>query len=180
MKYEPVFGDQSLFDGAPSDSTHATKGGGFYMVTEDGGVQYLSRGPLNWDMCKCIGGHLIAERRIIAEPKRWTVEDQKAGMLPEVGSKFFEGGYGEDEVIKITDNSVVSLRPGNHGAVSISKQIFFMENGSVYPIETPQEKAQREEDEFVSLVESKYNHMPDEISFRAGIRAAYRKLKGGE
>ena len=48
------------------------------------------------------------------------------------------------------------------------------------PIETPEEKAEREEDEFVSLVESKYNHMPNEISSRAGIRAAYRKLKGGE
>ena len=40
--------------------------------------------------------------------------------------------------------------------------------------------AQREEDEFVSLVEFEYNKMPNEISFKAGIRAAYRKLKGGE
>ena len=47
-------------------------------------------------------------------------------------------------------------------------------------IETPEEKAQREEDEFVFLVESEYNKMPNEISFKAGIRAAYRKLKGGE
>ena len=52
MKYEMIFGDASLFDGAPEFSTHATKKGGFYRATERGGVQYLSRGPLNGDMCK--------------------------------------------------------------------------------------------------------------------------------
>ena len=32
IKYEAVFGDQSLFDGAPEEVTHATKGGGFYNI----------------------------------------------------------------------------------------------------------------------------------------------------
>ena len=101
MKYEPIFGDQSLFDGAPEDSTHATRGGGFYRATESGGVQYLSRGPLNGDMCECLDGYLIAERRIIAEPKRWTAADQKAGRLPEVGAKLLHKDKGMCEFVGV-------------------------------------------------------------------------------
>jgi hypothetical protein len=50
----------------------------------------------------------------------------------------------------------------------------------IAPIETPAEKAQREEDEFVDALVSEYNKMPSSISFKAGIRAAYRKMRGGE
>ena len=110
MKYEAVFGDQSLFDGAPSDSTHTTKGGGFYRVTEDGGIQYLSRGPLNGNMCECIGGHLIAERRIIPEPKRWTVEDKKAGRLPEVGCRIYVPIMKDSQVVYTSSEQLAMCR----------------------------------------------------------------------
>ena len=33
---------------------------------------------------------------------------------------------------------------------------------------------------FGDVIISEYNKMPSSISFEAGIRAAYRKLKGGE
>ena len=135
MKYEPVFGDQSLFDGAPSDSTHATKGGGFYMATEDGGVQYLSRGPLNGDRCKYIDGYLIAERRIIAEPKRWTVADQKAGRLPEVGSVFTHRNE--------TLTCLFIDADGEIWAHDINNRIVTPSLRNCYPLETPEEKAAR-------------------------------------
>ena len=137
MKYEPVFGDQLAFDGAPSDSTHTTKGGGFYRVTEDGGVQYLSRGPLNGDMCKCIDGYLIAERRIIAEPKRWTLEDKKAGRLPEVGCAV-DTFIGECVVIGADLNlKFFSVQYQDDGCMDI------LHISKIKPIETPEEKAAR-------------------------------------
>ena len=148
MKYEPVFGDQSLFDGAPSDSTHATKRGGFYRVTEDGGVQYLSRGPLNGNMCKCIGGYLIAERRIIAEPKRWTLEDQKAGRLPEVGCRVdfchkLNTNWRTGE-IKYIDNQVAVIKVDD-----IDRPFVYEFNRVEFkPIETPEEKAARLREEW--------------------------------
>jgi len=103
------------------------------------------------------------------------VEDQKAGRLPEVGAIVVSDGFNEKcEFLGVgMVNGFFVVRLPN-GLISINSASSFK------PIETPEEKAQREEDEFVSLVESKYNHMPNEISFRAGIRAAYRKLKGGE
>ena len=48
---------------------------------------------------------------------------------------------------------------------------------SYNPIETPAEKAQREEDEFVSAL---YREAVHDVTFEQGARAAYRKLKGGE
>lgn len=139
MKYEMIFGDERLFDGAPSDSTHATKGGGFYMATEDGGVQYLSRGPLNGDMCKYINGYVIAERRIIPEPKRWTVEDQEAGRLPDVGAKV-DGG----KVVFVNGFNVVTELKS--GAVIVSSPKTFL--NTFKPIESPEEKAARLREEW--------------------------------
>ena len=48
-------------------------------------------------------------------------------------------------------------------------------------IETPEEKAQREENEFVDSLKSVEIH-DGTVSgfFNQGARAAYRKLKGGE
>ena len=46
------------------------------------------------------------------------------------------------------------------------------------PIETTEEKAQREEDEFVEST-CRQNE-PHSTLYSDGVRAAYRKLKGGE
>ena len=63
------------------------------------------------------------------------------------------------------------------------------QNGSIYiadkswcqPIESPAEKAQREENEFVKS-EMKDTTLSIEWAciYERGVRAAYRKLKGGE
>ena len=48
-------------------------------------------------------------------------------------------------------------------------------------IETPEEKAQREEDEFVKLmIDLASESQLMSCGFKDGVIAAYRKLKGGE
>ena len=186
MKYEAVFGDQKRFNEQNNEMTevmlwHDCLGPNFVSIKE------LSR--MNLEGAIPHGSVVLAMRRIIAEPKRWTVEDQKAGRLPEVGSfasyhiakgktpteitMYWRDG---DELEIIKDLGCRLFSVFNKRAETCSNLVIdFMR-----PIETPEEKAQREEDEFVFLVESEYNKMPNEISFKAGIRAAYRKLKGSE
>ena len=94
MKYEMIFGDQSLFDGAPECAVIAIKRpfiSGvrseemyFFSSTFDAVMKAGSSFNFNNVILKT---DEYAERRIIAEPKRWTLEDKKAGRLPEVGVK---------------------------------------------------------------------------------------------
>lgn len=169
MKYEMIFGDAGLFDGAPESATHAVKGGGFYSV-KNKFVSYVSSGIFNGSNVEALGGYLIAERRIIKEPKLWTWEDKKAGVLPDVGSIFtyrdetltchFIDGDGEIWAHDIDNNIVTPLLR------------------DCQPIETPEEKVQREQEEFVASFNSeKYSN---QTLYREGLRDAYRKLKGGE
>lgn len=174
MKYEMIFGDQSLFDKATRKNTVA-----IYKISENLTVEFdkyeellafLQQQPL------CDRPD-IAMRRIIPEPKRWTWEDQRAGRLPEVGCRAI---WHDDNGMKYTVKIETAFF-GNECAVSIDDEaIYFAEKFCLFPIETPAEKAQREEDEFVSGIVFEYDKMPSSVLFEAGIRAAYRKLKGGE
>ena len=128
---------------------------------------------MNNDLMFSSNNQQWATHRIIEEPKRWTVEDQKAGRLPEVDLVVRATGMNEDARIAAINNDSVCVVFEDGAFVTLHVS-------GIAPIEAPDEKAQREEDEFVFLVESEYNKMPNEISFKAGIRAAYRKLKGGE
>lgn len=88
MKYEAVFGNQDLFDGAGTFT----------------GLDVVTRSIASGNMMHCRLSDLtpgslreypvIAMRRIIAEPKRWTVEDKKAGRLPEVGAELLHESEG--------------------------------------------------------------------------------------
>jgi len=173
MKYEAVFGDQSLFFDAHRDCEMV--GNGHHKV-ENGKLMVWNFSEKYWAESYTNKITIAAMRRIIADPKRWTVADQKAGRLPEVGSLVEWNDCGVK--LKVTIESAFFNK--NCAFSFEGRGIGIAEIFDLSPIETPEEKAEREEDEFVSLVESKYNHMPNEISFRAGIRAAYRKLKGGE
>lgn len=173
MKYEAVFGDQSLFFDAHSDCEVA--GNGHYKI-DCGKVMVWNFTEKCWCNSHTNTITISAMRRIIAEPKRWTVEDKNAGRLPEVGSLVEWNDCGVK--LKVTIESAFFNKSC---AFSFKgRGIGIAEIFDLSPIETPEEKAQREEDEFVFLVESEYNKMPNEISFKAGIRAAHRKLKGGE
>ena len=163
IKYEAVFGPQHLFKLPSAEiivvGPHGDK-------TESNIDLMIGNTPDDYV--------IVAMRRIIRTPT-WSVADQKAGRLPEVGAKCRQG-HKDEIVVAVTEKFVVT--ECQDMSVCTTRKDVFMR--SYNPIETPEEKAQREEDEFVSLVEFEYNKMPNEISFKAGIRAAYRKLKGGE
>ena len=167
IKYEPVFGDQSLFDNAPEDAELAVKDNSdawFYTVGKGRNTGLLS---LDSSSIK------IAMRRIIKTPT-WTLEDKKAGRLPEVGCV----------VMAIDVNEVARIAAINNDSVC-SVCVVFEDGGfitlhfsGIAPIETPAEKAQREEDEFVEST-CRQNE-PHSTLYSDGVRAAYRKLKGGD
>ena len=134
MKYEPIFGDQSLFYGAPEDAVSVRYGKSEYIFDSE--------------EIKATTGQLrdvpvVAMRRIIPAPKRWTWEDKKAGVLPEVGAKCRQG-HKEETVIAVTENFVVT--ECLDGAVCTTRKCVFM--ASYSPIETPEEKAARLREEW--------------------------------
>ena len=149
MKYEMIFGDEALFDGAPDDAEYA---GWFcqeirwYMILNgkilfsDGGTWCTSDNPY-------LSADIVAMRRIIKEPKRWTVEDQKAGRLPEVGSKYLGKNELNPEAELICDLIDGDECVWGHDK---NKKMFCFYASNIKPIETPAEKAQREEDEWVN------------------------------
>ena len=187
-KYEQIFGDQSLFDGAPEDAEAV--GGGkplqdalvFYKFS-DGEFQYKYEAEIDdWKVstCKHPQSVIKAMRRIIKEPKRWTWEDKKAGRLPEVGAKCSNcHSVDERTVLSVTDKYVGIERDNSDMNPYFVTHANFLQY--YIPIETPAEKAQREENEFVKS-EMKDTTLSIEWAciYERGVRAAYRKLKGGE
>ena len=170
MKYEPIFGDQSLFDKATRKSTVA-----IYKISEDLTVEF-DKYDVAFDFLQqqsLCDRPDIAMRIIIAEPKRWTVEDQKAGLLPEVGAKCRQG-HKDEIVVAVTEKFVVT--ECQDMSVCTTRKDVFMR--SYNPIETPEEKEQRKQEEFVASFNSEKYSNP--TLYREGLRDAYRKLKGGE
>ena len=110
-------------------------------------------------------------RRIIKEPKRWTWKDKKAGRLPEVGCVVMAIDVNEvARIAAINNDSVCSV------CVVFEDGDFITLNFSgIAPIETPEEKAQREQEEFVASFNSEKYSNP--TLYREGLRDAYHKLK---
>jgi hypothetical protein len=142
MKYEMIFGDEKLFDGTPEDCVLAVK------TTDGEFIFYLenNKSKLRGSFVTMGDGVVkLAMRRIIKEPKRWTWEDKKAGRLPEVGCNVSSVAYGYVcSVVAIDSNSRHIWCQFQDQSVG-SCMIF-----EINPIETPAEKAQREEDEWVN------------------------------
>lgn len=168
FKYEPVFGDQSLFDDVGNDIVFVC----FNPITTNYiGFGVGNLGALN---TKEIDG-MIAMRRIIKEPKRWTWEDKKAGVLPEVGS-IVKFGKSEIEFLGVGEISNYWVCRYPSGVLA------FRERGSIEPIETPEEKENRLREEFVRQVykdsgfEKKLNMEGQRIAETA-IIAAYDEMQ---
>lgn len=132
MKYEPIFGDQSLFDKATRKNTVA-----IYKISENLTVEFDKYEELlaflqHQPLCDRPD---ITMRRIIAEPKRWTVEDQKAGLLPDVGCEYI----GRDVLLTCV------FVDKNRDAWGKSKDnlMYCHDYSEIKPIETPEEKAAR-------------------------------------
>lgn len=182
IKYEAVFGDQSLFDGAPEDAEAV--GGGkplqdalvFYKFS-DGEFQYKYEAEIDdWKVSTCKHPQsVIKAMRCIIRTPIWTVEDQKAGKLPEVGAKLiYTETWDAFEFVGVIAGSMRwACKDFQDGF------LYFFEQSEMSPIETPEEKAQRLEDEFVKS-EMKDTTLSIEWAcvYERGVRAAYRRLSG--
>ena len=170
IKYEAVFGPQHLFK-----STNAE----VIVVGPRGDKTESNIGLMAGNTPD--GYVIVAMRRIIKEPKRWTWEDKKAGKLPEVGCRVnfchkLNTNWRTGE-IKYIDNQVAVIK-----ADDIDRPfVYEFDRVEFKPIESPEEKAQREEDEFiVAMLDAASQEQLMSAGFKSGVIAAYRKLKGGE
>ena len=169
MKYEMIFGDEGLFFDAQKDCEMV--GNGHHKV-ENGKLMVWNFSEKRWCNSHTNTITISAMRRIIAEPNRWTVEDQKAGRLPPAGSKYLAGTHNIELECLYNDSK------GNAWGFDAQGEVYGFAIKYCSPIETPAEKAQREEDEFVEST-CRQNE-PHSTLYSDGVRAAYRKMKGGE
>ena len=143
MKYEAVFGNQDLFDGAGTFT-------GLDVVTRSiasGNMMYCRLSDLTPESLREYP--VIAMRRIIQEPKRWTVEDQKAGRLPDVGCMVMVTSVDECASVAAINNDAVCVVFHDGGFITLHKS-------GISPLETPEEKAERLRSEWCSECTSKY------------------------
>ena len=176
IKYEAVFGDQSLFEGFDNETIAVCYNSSLDVYSKLLQVAVDARGST-----ELRANPIVAMRRIIADPNRWTAEDQKAGRLPEVGCKVdfchkLNTNWRTGE-IKYIDNQVAVIKADN-----IDRPfVYEFDRVEFKPIETPAQKAQREEDEFVaSVIDLASENQLMSCGFKDGVIAAYRKLKGGK
>ena len=134
IKYEAVFGDQSLFDGMMDDCEFASEEYGYSFA--NGRLCYCERynEKAGWSLSfkSRLTFKPSAMRRIIRTPT-WTVADQKAGKLPEVGAKYTAGDF---ELACIFVDSL-----GDVWGSSGSGRVKCHAPEDIRPIETPEEKA---------------------------------------
>lgn len=178
VKYEPIFGDQSLFDGAPENAEIAALYSPINGYTGEDIMKHFRclNDAINY---KCISRYSakVAQRRIIPEPKRWTWEDKESGKMPEIGA----------QVITPYDNGGISTVIG----YSPNGKYFFFENDNDVlratikessPIETPEEKAQRERNEWAKKASQFIDDELDCVNIVGEhvMRRFYNALKSGE
>ena len=143
IKYEAVFGNQELFDGAGTFT-------GLDVVVHSIASGIKSYARLSDLTPESLRNHPVcAMRRIIRTPT-WTTADQKAGRLPEVGCRVNfchklntnwrtgEIKYIDDQVTVIKSDDILRLF------------VYEIERVEFKPIETPEEKAARLREEWVS------------------------------
>ena len=139
MKYEAVFGSQELFDNAPPGTELVGHSGGFYKNSPDGPI-YCGGCTFTTDEYRNIG--FIAARRVIRTPT-WTVEDQKAGLLPEVGCMVMVTSVDECASVAAINNDAVCV-------VFHDGEFTTLHKSGISPIETPEEKAERLRSEWIN------------------------------
>lgn len=172
VKFEPLLGDQSVFHKDDKESVVAIGYSLGRSIIKGFSDKYLS--TLNQ------GEQIIAMRRIIKTPV-WAVADKEAGRLPEVGCNITNSATGDITVIFSKDDFIVTISPaGVIGKYSI-REVF----SCFAPIETPAEKAQRFESEWV---ESAFDavmivgvHSTEDIQrIKNHLRTIYRAQLSGE
>ena len=139
MKYEMIFGDEGLFDGAPEDCILAVVAPGedktFYLEN--------NKSKLRGKVLATVDGVVNLAMRSIIRTPTWTVADQNAGKLPEVGCEVINTDHSISlyvlcKVIYV-DGEVVIVYNGELSQ-TYSHKAFLV---AFKPIESPEEKAAR-------------------------------------
>ena len=180
IKYKAIFGDMAQFNGMMPDCVFISGEYG-YKIVEDT-LYYCERYNERYGWTKSCaaleGFRPVAMRRIIKEPKHWTVEDQKAGRLPEVGSnaQYINQGI-VVEVLAIKNGWIVVVNVDG-----INREPFILPSSGFIqyynPIETPAEKAQRLRSEWVKHALDLYMSSPKNDF--ASMGDVYDALLSGE
>ena len=163
IKYEAVFGDQSLFDSAEPD---------VFLVETDGVYKTFHKETTGKVSIWTRRGCDLAMRRIIRTPT-WTVADQQAGRLPDVGCRVFDEKNENEVIVKAINTRQVCLE-------SPDGFIYLLPPDDIQPIESPEEKAARLEDEFSADIglPKDLERIEERLAYKRGLRDAYRKLSG--
>ena len=174
IKYEPVFGPQELFDCASDDAVLAIKdttSGRIHIFTNDG----WTKSGLKHERHIGTSDNQIAMRRIIKTPV-WTVADQQAGRLPEVGCRVnfchkLNTNWRTGE-IKYIDDQVAVIK-----ADAIDRPfVYEVDRVEFKPIETTEEKARRERDEWVNKAAKQLKN----LEYNSTLTSIYDALLSGE
>ena len=164
MKYEMIFGDEKLFDGAPDDA--------IFVIRDDNGCfiyGYAIKTRFNFmSESKSFG---VAMRRIIKEPKRWTAEDKNAGLLPDVGCEYI----GRDVLL----TCVFVDKNRDVWGKSKDNLMHCHDYSEIKPIETPEEKAARLCNEWCKTAADIFVRHPS-ISGTESMGGIYKAMLSGD
>ena len=136
MKYEYLCGYESDFFTMPANVIAVVQ------------LDHCVHGLTEFSQITECGKPVIAMRRIIPEPKRWTIEDQKAGKLPEVGCLVASSTGKISEIVAIKNGYFVMFECGkSNGPLTIHGDLLMKQ---FKPIESPEEKVARLRSEWCS------------------------------
>ena len=171
IKYEAVFGPQELFDCASDDAVLAIKdttSGRIHIFTNDGWI----KSGLKHERHIGTSDKQIAMRRIIKAPV-WTVADQQAGRLPEVGCRIYVPMMLEEQNVIYSSEKIIVSISDNEGAVTRT------EVGSIdriKPIESPEEKAARLRKEWCVAASKQLKN----LEYNSTLTSIYDALLSGD
>lgn len=167
-KYTPVFGPQELFDNAP-EHVEVIRFNDYsrdYLWADLNTVKTLTFRDLK--AIPIIAMRIIEET---PEPKRWTWEDKKAGVLPEVGAKCRQS-HKDEIVVAVTEKFVVT--ECQDMSVCTTRKDVFMR--SYNPIEAPAEKAARLKSEWCAKAAKQLKN----LEYTSTLTSIYDALLSGE
>ena len=169
-KIEEVPDSQLVTDGMPS----------FYVGSSGACTHKMAESDIPvWcndvdDTCTAMG-FINDCLRLTRKPNRWTIADQKAGRLPDVGCMVMVTSVDECASVAAINNDAVCV-------VFHDGEFTTLHKSGISPLETPEEKAERLEDEFVNELMKDgqviYTSSEQLAMCRKTARAAYRKLSG--
>lgn len=162
IKYEPAFGNQTFFDGAPEDAVLA--------VSFCDGIVYFSD-SFKYPSVDFTSGTSIAMRRVIRTPV-WTKADQLAGKVPEVGCEIAGDVTGINKVLFSSDEFVVTLSQGGAVGKYIKEEVF----DYFSPIESPEEKAARLRKEWCVAASKQLKN----LEYNSTLTSIYDALLSGD